>query len=200
MQHIRQQNQPKNKLANPFEAQKYYECNHCGVFFVPRKRFVQKYCSESCRVMACRDRKDKEPVRNHHHLNGNPSSVQNRPEKQSKSQIQNAAIKEILAELKDFLDERDKKLIKKLSVIHSNQRYHMLISSIAPLVAEPLRQKFLGMIKGGNQPRNQSELLKGLEPITKDLPPELQNLLTQTAVSYLETNGQNSKMNDLHAL
>ena len=33
-------------------------CNFCGTKYTPKRRFVQKYCSESCRVMACRERKN----------------------------------------------------------------------------------------------------------------------------------------------
>jgi hypothetical protein len=32
-------------------------CKHCNMEFKPRKRFIQKYCSESCRVMDCKKRK-----------------------------------------------------------------------------------------------------------------------------------------------
>lgn len=35
-----------------------YDCRFCGTSFTPKKRWVQKYCSESCRVMACRERKN----------------------------------------------------------------------------------------------------------------------------------------------
>lgn len=33
-------------------------CNFCGTSYTPKRRFIQKYCSESCRVMACRERKN----------------------------------------------------------------------------------------------------------------------------------------------
>lgn len=33
-------------------------CNFCGTAYTPKRRFVQKYCCESCRVMACRERKN----------------------------------------------------------------------------------------------------------------------------------------------
>lgn len=34
----------------------YYTCEFCKQSYIPRKRRVQKYCSESCRVLACRAR------------------------------------------------------------------------------------------------------------------------------------------------
>jgi hypothetical protein len=34
-----------------------YECNYCGVKYIPKRRRVQKYCSTSCRVNAFTQRK-----------------------------------------------------------------------------------------------------------------------------------------------
>jgi hypothetical protein len=34
-----------------------YVCKYCGKEYQPKKRLIQKYCSASCRVMACRDNK-----------------------------------------------------------------------------------------------------------------------------------------------
>jgi hypothetical protein len=33
------------------------KCQYCKIDFHPTRRFVQKYCSESCRVLSCRERK-----------------------------------------------------------------------------------------------------------------------------------------------
>lgn len=32
-------------------------CEYCDTLFYPTRRFVQKYCTESCRTLACRERK-----------------------------------------------------------------------------------------------------------------------------------------------
>jgi hypothetical protein len=34
-----------------------HKCNYCESWFKPLRRFMQKYCNDSCRVMACRKRK-----------------------------------------------------------------------------------------------------------------------------------------------
>jgi len=39
------------------DSQPMQECHYCNIWYSPTRRFVQKYCSESCRVMACRERK-----------------------------------------------------------------------------------------------------------------------------------------------
>lgn len=40
------------------DNQRYYEqnCERCGDAYFPRRRAVQKYCSQSCNVRACRER------------------------------------------------------------------------------------------------------------------------------------------------
>ena len=35
-----------------------HQCQYCETWFLPTRRFVQKYCSESCRVSACKKRKN----------------------------------------------------------------------------------------------------------------------------------------------
>lgn len=35
---------------------KYYVCNYCHTEYIPKRRGVQKYCSNSCRSNACRVR------------------------------------------------------------------------------------------------------------------------------------------------
>lgn len=34
-----------------------YNCNYCGVEYTPKRRYIQKYCSNSCRVNAFTQRK-----------------------------------------------------------------------------------------------------------------------------------------------
>lgn len=35
---------------------KYYNCNYCHTEYIPKRRGIQKYCSNSCRSNACRVR------------------------------------------------------------------------------------------------------------------------------------------------
>tara|TARA_R110002049_G_C9170440_1_gene561894 strand:- start:3483 stop:3914 length:432 start_codon:yes stop_codon:yes gene_type:complete len=34
-----------------------YDCNYCGAEYIPKRRHIQKYCSNSCRVNAFNQRK-----------------------------------------------------------------------------------------------------------------------------------------------
>lgn len=68
-----------------FERMSYLEnptCDYCGTPFIPKKRFVQKYCCNSCNVQACRERK-----------NGYLSGIG----KDTKNSISNAKLSEQLA-------------------------------------------------------------------------------------------------------
>lgn len=38
-----------------------YNCNYCGVEYIPRRRYVQKYCNSSCRVNAFKLRNKVKP-------------------------------------------------------------------------------------------------------------------------------------------
>lgn len=35
-----------------------HQCLYCNSWYEPKRRFMQKYCRESCRVLACRNRKN----------------------------------------------------------------------------------------------------------------------------------------------
>lgn len=39
-----------------------YNCHYCGKSYVPRRRYVQRYCSTSCRVNAFNRRKKPSPI------------------------------------------------------------------------------------------------------------------------------------------
>ena len=161
-----------------------YQCQYCRGYFTPTKRFVQKYCSESCRVMACRERKKGK---------GNPSTQKTQDisglhaaaqPKNNSSQTSTSENSGVMAEIKRYMDERDKKLLKEIRSIQSNQEIHMLISGLVPFVAEPIRQKLVSMRKNKTTPTNLNELMQMLEPIAGDLPPELKIQLSQAALSF----------------
>lgn len=40
-----------------------YICNYCKNWYIPKKRLVQKYCTPSCRVRACRERKGQKTIK-----------------------------------------------------------------------------------------------------------------------------------------
>lgn len=51
----------RNRAGTIYQAKEdgtlLYQCQYCDTWFTPRSKFKQKFCSESCRVMACRERK-----------------------------------------------------------------------------------------------------------------------------------------------
>lgn len=195
-----QHKQPNSGFINPLEIQSYYQCAYCRTHFLPKKRFVQKYCSESCRVMACRARKNGQHEDNAPHLRGNHTphphtapAAQNPPPPKPQTLTR-------MDELIKHLEKREKDLQKKLDKIQTQQNYHMVISAIAPFVAEPIRQKLTQLFKEKQQPQDVNHLLQQIEPLIKNLPLELKTQLLQTSVEYWKSNTEQEKPGELSAL
>ncbi len=138
-------NNPDFSHSNAFSTETTYQCQYCREYFTPTKRFVQKYCSESCRVMACRER-SKSRLGKIPAGTGNGYNPGSKNSKNLNIEAQEQLMSGIISELKDYFEDREKKLLKKLQAIQSNQQNHMLISTLVPFVAEPLRQKIASLL------------------------------------------------------
>jgi hypothetical protein len=113
-----------------------------------------------------------------------------------KKNIMKAAIRAIVNEsIKDAVNDAKKDILHRmrlnqtsinrdLSDISQKQFYHMFISGLAPLFAEPVRKTILDMFKTNQQPRNIEEFTKQMEPFTKDLAPELKEQIFSTANTF----------------
>ena len=175
-------NQPKTGSFTAVEAHNHYECAHCGSLFIPKKRFVQKYCSESCRVMACKERKRLGTSARNVALQGSAS-----PKASARHQKPTASAPKApnnFQELLTILEQREKKMMKKMEDIHQRQTYHMIISAIVPFFAEPLRQKLVALNAGKQKPQDMNQLMEQMKPFLKALPADLQAQLTQASVDY----------------
>ena len=161
-------------FSDPIEAQNYYQCAHCNTFFKPKKRFVQKYCCESCRVMACRDRKSPKKQSFSGFSTRNRFSNNQKPLDEQQNQPATPKNNDILDELKSYLDDRDSRLLKKVEKIQKQQEYHMWISALAPLLAEPVRKGFMNLLNGNPSPQDANQFLEQVAPMIKELPEDLQ--------------------------
>jgi hypothetical protein len=179
-------NQPKRNPSIQNERENLYQCEHCMEFFKPKKRFVQKYCSESCRVMAYRDRNSIVAGHNGRNLSGIDQSLKHAQTNPSKHRLHTGFNHEILSDLKTLLDERDKEIIQKINTIHSNQKYHMWISGLAPFIAELIGYRLSQNSKETQHPLDKNQLLQILEPIIKNLPQDLGEELLKTTSDYRE--------------
>ena len=178
------------------EGGTYYECQFCLAWFKPKKRFVQKFCSESCRVLSCRENNSQNVNSKH-----DKSTVHNRKKVTNKdlsNQILEA--KEVVDELKHLMKRQE----NKISSIKNNQNIHMLISGLMPLVAEPLKKGFTNMlnrIKGNPNLNTYEKFQAQTNHWVKDLPEDLQTLVNVTAMSFyqkpnLGTNPTSNKNNN----
>ncbi|WP_336126869.1 hypothetical protein [Mesoflavibacter sp. CH_XMU1422-2] len=112
---------------------KHYTCNYCQQDFVPKRRRVQKYCSNSCRSSAYQLRKSNKnnlPVAN----NTKPATEQN--DKMTLVGVGNAAVGSMVAGglVKLFTSEKNKPATKgdiDLLIQKLGGRYH-LVKNLQP--------------------------------------------------------------------
>ena len=184
--------QPKSMFFDPMEIQNYYQCAYCRTHFLPKKRFVQKYCSESCRVMACRARKNGQLEDVTPNLRGmhtpqqhTTPPTQHKPHPKAQHTIG-------MEELIQHLEKRDKELQKKIDKIQTQQHYHMLISALAPILGEPIRQGLTKLFQGKQTPLNLEQFLLQIEKESKNLPPDIKLKVIHAAKEYWENTTQNT--------
>ncbi|MFY0712766.1 hypothetical protein J1D01_03750 [Seonamhaeicola sp. NFXS20] len=94
--------------------QKYYTCQYCYQEFVPKRRRVQKYCSNTCRSKAYHERKTKGnlPVTSEEKLPKSENTEQK--DSMSLSGVGNAAAGSLLADgIKALVTKNDNKAATK---------------------------------------------------------------------------------------
>ena len=166
-----QQKQPNSGFFDPLEIQNYYQCEYCRAHFLPRKRFVQKYCSESCRVIRARKNGQHEDFTPN--LRGNRAAQQHATPNTRHEPHPKPKNPTGIDELIKHLEKRDKDLQRKIDKIQTQQHYHMLISALAPIFGEPIRQGLTNIFQGNQTPKNLEQFLILMEKETKNLSPDL---------------------------
>ncbi|WP_372938683.1 hypothetical protein [Seonamhaeicola sp.] len=116
--------------------QKYYTCQYCYQEFVPKRRRVQKYCSNTCRSKAYHERKTKGnlPVTPEETLPKSENTEQK--DSMSLSGVGNAAAGSLLADgIKALVTKNDNKAATKgdinLLLEKLGGRYH-LVKNMTP--------------------------------------------------------------------
>ncbi|WP_372521218.1 hypothetical protein [Mesoflavibacter sp.] len=112
---------------------KYYTCNYCKQDFVPKRRRVQKYCSNSCRSSAYQLRKGN---KNNLPATNNTKPVTEQNDKMTLAGVGNAAVGSMVAGglVKLFTNEKNKPATKgdiDLLVQKLGGRYH-LVKNLQP--------------------------------------------------------------------
>ena len=76
-----------------------YSCHYCGKYFIPRRRFVQKYCCTSCRVNAFKRRIQPSSIEPSKSLSLPQKEVVKNEQKINLAGIGNAAIANVVTDL-----------------------------------------------------------------------------------------------------
>ena len=169
-----------------------YQCRYCESWFMPKRRFMQKYCTESCRVMACRNRKKG--------LYGVMSGNSSSRNKTTNTELYNI-VDDLRAEIKDIKEKnyQDSKvsdvkldLIKKTQEkIRSNQQWHIFISCTMPVIAPKLAEGIASLFKT-KDPKNMEQFRKEVDPILESAPKELKNQILSVTKVFFENQKKNN--------
>ncbi len=158
------ENQGENGFSPSKRADEMYQCHYCMASFTPTKRFVQKYCGESCRVLACRQRKtginNIQDTKNDKKESFGGKAGNNKEQKDIKKEI----LEDILPELKAIISERDKVLEKKLRDLSNKINWAIGLSGLGAVTDETKHnllnktQNILHVLQNLSQVSNNSEL------------------------------------------
>ncbi len=126
---------------------KHYTCNYCKQDFVPKRRRVQKYCSNSCRSSAYQLRKGN---KNNLPATNNTKPVTEQNDKMTLAGVGNAAVGSMVAGglVKLFTNEKNKPATKgdiDLLLQKLGGRYH-LVKNLQPNAQGAL--PYYDLIKG----------------------------------------------------
>lgn len=172
-----------------------HQCQYCETWFKPGRRFSQKYCGESCRVLACRKR----------HLtplNGVDGASLRKRDKTTNSALKNAIVDSFKA-INDRLyelEQENKELKEKMGEIKhavqvgteeikSKQNWTIGIATIMPLIAPKIIEKISALFSN-NKITDYNQLEAKLDPIIAHLPKDIQfQIKTSAFNSY---NGSNA--------
>lgn len=156
-----------------------YECQYCEVWFEPKAKFKQKYCSESCRVMACRERKNGMAGTYALKRNSTSNADMLRQLKQIRSETADLLLKttdrafDSLLDRQHDIDLRMAEEIRKMrSDLNKRMDWLMLIAAIAPVVSPAVVSWFKEVAMGEKPPIDQikdqiSEISDKLDEKTK---------------------------------
>lgn len=166
-----------------------HECHYCGTWFEPKRRFIQKYCSESCRVMACKKRKqglygttggnlnDRNPITN--------ESLFNKMTDIQRELIETKKYNEELTLKLEHLEKGQKASFDVQNKIKEYTDYTLLASLILPLFGDDIKHFVSGIFNGGNEnPKNFNAFKSKIKPFTDKIPEDLQKQVMGIAETY----------------
>jgi|GEM_PF-6209996 len=173
------ENQGENGFSPLKKAEEMYQCQHCRSYFTPRKRFVQKYCSESCRVMASRQRKS--GINNFQGINSGTknSSNKNKAKDSKQNELKEELLEDLLPQLKDVISKRDKVFEKKLNEINKKLNLAIGLSAYDAVATDSMKENLKdnfhnilqNFLQNISNTTNNSELQQKSKKTKSGLPP-----------------------------
>jgi hypothetical protein len=188
-----------------------HECQYCGTYFLPKRRFIQKFCSESCRVMACKKRKtgmfgtsggtvyDRNNVTNQalvaniNELSMAIRSLSHDLERTKRDiNYQSDENTHKISKQLDKQTDRQIKIAGTISKTHENSKWSIIIASIIPFLAPWMRDK----VKQAKEDQQKTpadvldEVMKLTDPIKDEMPEDIKakfdqiELLKHTLKNY----------------
>lgn len=158
-----------------------HTCNYCGTVFFPKRRFVQKYCTESCRVLACRRR-----------INGLMGTMGGNyviRDKTTNTELANIIREGIPVMVKnsfESIDTRLRVIEGKADVIQSRQVWHMMISVLSPILAPQIISVLKSVFTENKEPKSFEEFDKIFKEKSKDIPipDDMKTTINQAVKTY----------------
>ena len=163
-----------------------HECQYCGTWFVPKRRFMQKYCSESCRVMACRDRKSG--------LYGTMGGNVYTRNKTTNTQLFNE-LDELRKELSSIKHEQEKAFIKneiQVDKLSNKISWNLFLSGVMPLVAPSISKAMSNLFSNKSNPETYTDFVKQAGPILDTAPDGLKDKVLNVVKNYFTNEEQKS--------
>ena len=142
-----------------------HQCQYCETWFLPKRRFIQKYCSESCRVSACKKRKggmfgvvggqlyDRSNVTNQTLVN----QIQNQYK-------QVEELKEQVHALRELVRDSSQITANKLKDIKEKGNWNLVLATVMPFVAPYVRNRISEA--QNNENKNAEDILKEFDTYT----------------------------------
>ena len=142
-----------------------HQCQYCETWFLPNRRFIQKYCCESCRVSACKKRKGGM----FGVVGGQLYDRSNVTNKTLVSQIQNQhkqvdELKEQIQALRELVRDTNYITAEKLKNIKEKGNWNLILSTIMPFLA-PFIQKRISEAQN-NENKGAEDILKEFDSYT----------------------------------
>lgn len=162
-----------------------HECQYCGTWFVPKRRFMQKFCCESCRVMACRERK-----KGLYGVSGGTVTSRN---KTTNTQLFNQMeeLREELNKVKQQSKDNSFESQLTLKKIKRNQDWHIFLTCTMPLIA-PTLSKAISNLFSNKSADNLEDFTRKVDPLLKNAPEELKGQIIDVATNYFKNQGSDN--------